>query len=143
MRGSEDTMKIADLAEKAKRARLNAQAPYSGFKVGAALEALDGKIFTGCNVENASYGLTMCAERVAILKAVSEGAKGFRRILVLSDSEKPAPPCGACRQIIWEYCGDIDVILANLKGGREKYRMKQLLPLAFDKKCLKPFSPST
>ena len=137
MMKSKARIMIADLLRKAKRARMHAQAPYSGFKVGAALETRAGRIFTGCNVENASYGLTMCAERVAILKAVSEGKWDFRRILILSDSEKPAPPCGACRQIIWEYCGDIEVILINLKGDSTKYQMKQLLPLAFDKKCLK------
>jgi cytidine deaminase len=129
-------MKLADLVSEAKQARMNARAPYSGFKVGAALETRAGKIFTGCNVENSSYGLTVCAERVAIWKAISEGESNFRRILILSDSEQPAPPCGACRQIIWEYCGDIEVILANLKGCRTRHRMKQLLPLAFDKSCL-------
>jgi cytidine deaminase len=129
-------MKLADLVSEAKQARMNARAPYSGFKVGAALETRAGKIFTGCNVENSSYGLTVCAERVAIWKALSEGEANFRRILILSDSEQPAPPCGACRQIIWEYCGDIEVILANLKGCRTRHRMKRLLPLAFDKSCL-------
>ena len=129
-------MRLADLVHEAKQARMNARAPYSGFKVGAALETRAGKIFTGCNVENSSYGLTVCAERVAVWKAISEGESNFRRILILSDSEQPAPPCGACRQIIWEYCGDIEVILANLKGCRTRHRMKRLLPLAFDKSCL-------
>jgi cytidine deaminase len=129
-------MKLADLIREAKHARMNARAPYSGFKVGAALETRSGKIFTGCNVENSSYGLTVCAERVAIWKAISEGESDFRRILILADSKQPAPPCGACRQIIWEYCGNIEVILANLKGSKTRHRMKQLLPLAFDKECL-------
>jgi cytidine deaminase len=129
-------MRLADLVHEAKQARMNARAPYSGFKVGAALETRGGKVFTGCNVENSSYGLTVCAERVAIWKALSEGESDFRRMLILTDSQQPAPPCGACRQIIWEYCGDIEVVLANLKGSRTRFRMKKLLPVAFDKRSL-------
>jgi len=129
-------MKLADLVREAKQARINARAPHSGFRVGAALETHNGKIFTGCNMESSSYGLTVCAERVAIWKAVSEGESDFRRILILTDSRQPTPPCGACRQIIWEYCGDIEVILCNLKGSKVRHRMRQLLPFAFDKSFL-------
>jgi len=129
-------MKLADLVREAKQARVNARAPHSGFRVGAALETHNGKIFTGCNMESSSYGLTVCAERVAIWKAVSEGESDFRRILILTDSRQPTPPCGACRQIIWEYCGDIEVILCNLKGSKVRHRMRQLLPFAFDKSFL-------
>jgi cytidine deaminase len=129
-------MKLADLVREANQARMKARASYSGFKVGAALETCSGKIFTGCNIESSSYGLTVCAERVAIWKALSEGESEFRRILILTRSKRPAAPCGACRQIIWEYCGDIEVILANLSGSKTRRRMKQLLPLAFDKRNL-------
>jgi len=120
------------LVEAAIRARENAHAPYSAFKVGAALESVDGSVFTGCNVENATYGLTLCAERVAVVKAVSEGASTFVRIAVAADTEEVTPPCGACRQILWEFCGDIEVILANLKGKQETVRLKDLYPRAFD-----------
>lgn len=120
------------LAECALEARLNAFAPFSGFKVGAALEDETGRIHTGCNVENATYGLTVCAERVAVLKAVSEGARRFRRIAVAADTPKVTPPCGACRQILWEFCGDIEVVLANLEGRTETLRMRDLFPRPFD-----------
>jgi len=116
--------------------RERAVADFSGFKVGAALETADGQIFTGCNVENASYGLTVCAERVAIFKAISEGHRDFRRIVVVADTASPTPPCGACRQIMWEFCGDIEVILANLTGVTAALQMKDLLPLPFDKRLL-------
>jgi cytidine deaminase len=129
-------MKLADLVREAKRARLNARTPYSGFKVGAALETRRGKIFSGCNVENSTFGLTVCAERVAVWKALSEGESDFRRIVIIVDSERLTPPCGACRQIIWEYCGDIEVILANLREERISYRMSRLLPLPFDESFL-------
>lgn len=118
-------------------ARQNAVAPYSHFQVGAALETDDGQIFTGCNVENATYGLTVCAERVAIWKALSEGRRSFRRMVVAADSDVLTPPCGACRQIIWEYCGDIPVVLANLKGARQQFQMRDLFPRAFDNSYLK------
>jgi cytidine deaminase len=107
-------------------------APFSGFTVGAALEAEDGTVITGCNIENASYGLTMCAERVAVFKAVSEGHRRFRRIAVVADTPAPTPPCGACRQILWEYVGDIQVVLANLERETGRYSLKSLLPLPFD-----------
>ena len=116
----------------AEEARERAFAPFSGFKVGAALELSDGEIVTGCNIENASYGLTMCAERVAIFKAVSEGKRDFVRIAVVADTDDLTPPCGACRQIIWEFCGDIPVIMSNLKGKSETVTMSELLPRAFD-----------
>ncbi len=125
------------LIEAAKNVRERAFAPFSNFKVGAALLSINGEIFTGCNIENASYGLTMCAERVAIFKAISEGAKDFQKICVVADTEDLTPPCGACRQIIWEFCGDVPVICANLKGDVETVQMKELLPKAFDMKFLK------
>jgi cytidine deaminase len=120
----------------ARQARENAHAPYSNFRVGAALRAQSGRVFTGCNVENATYGLTLCAERVAIFKAVSEGEHGFEAIAVLADSDCPAAPCGACRQIIWEFCGDVEVILANLKGQVEVHRVSRLFPRPFDSSFL-------
>jgi cytidine deaminase len=122
--------------EAAKTAREFAHAPFSHFKVGAALHTKSGKIFTGCNVENASYGLTICAERTAIVKAVSEGEKEFDAITVVTDADKLTPPCGACRQFIWEFCGDIPVIMANLKGDILRDRSGALLPYAFDSSFL-------
>lgn len=116
----------------ARQARDFAHAPYSRFRVGAAVRTKAGRIFSGCNIENASYGLTLCAERVAIFKAVSEGEREFDSIVVVADTEKLTPPCGACRQIIWEFCGDIPVILANLKGKIERERAGKLLPRPFD-----------
>jgi cytidine deaminase len=120
------------LIEAAKQARENAHAAYSNFRVGAALRATSGRIFGGCNVENATYGLTMCAERVAIFKAISEGERGFDAIAVVTDAESLTPPCGACRQLIWEFCGDVPVILSNLKGKNEMLRMRELFPRPFD-----------
>jgi len=116
----------------ARQAREFAHAPYSRFRVGAAVRTKAGRIFSGCNIENASYGLTLCAERVAIFKAVSEGEREFDSIAVVADTEQLTPPCGACRQIIWEFCGDIPVILANLKGKIERERAGKLLPRPFD-----------
>ena len=120
------------LVEAALKARGNAHAPFSRFRVGAALEDAEGRVFTGCNVENATYGLTVCAERVAVFKAISEGARKFRRIAVVADTESPTPPCGACRQILWEFCGDIEVVLANPRGASETLRLGDLLPRPFD-----------
>jgi cytidine deaminase len=120
------------LIEAAKQARENAHAPYSNFRVGAALRSTSGRIFGGCNVENATYGLTMCAERVAIFKAISEGERGFSAIAVVTDTEVLTPPCGACRQLMWEFCGDISVSLANLKGKIEVMQMRELFPRPFD-----------
>ena len=120
------------LISAAKQARENAHAPYSNFRVGAALRAMSGRIFGGCNVENATYGLTVCAERVAIFKAISEGERGFDAISVVTDADAFTPPCGACRQLIWEFCGDVPVILADLKGKMEVIRMRDLFPKPFD-----------
>jgi cytidine deaminase len=124
------------LLEAALAARQNAHAPFSHFKVGAALETADGRIITGCNVENATYGLTICAERVAVLKAVSEGHRQFTRVAVVADTEEPTPPCGACRQILWEFGGDLEVILGNLGGEKARYSLKELLPYPFDARFL-------
>ena len=120
----------------AKQARENAHAPYSNFRVGAALRAKSGRVFSGCNVENATLGLTCCAERTAIFKAISEGERGFEAIAVVADTDTLTPPCGACRQIIWEFCGDVPVIMANLKGKVLEERMATLLPRAFDSSFL-------
>jgi len=124
------------LVAAARAAREHAVADFSKFKVGAALETDTGEIITGCNVENASYGLTVCAERVAIFKAVSEGKRQFTRIVVVADTADPTPPCGACRQIIWEFCGDVEVTMANLSKVTKTLQMKDLLPLPFDKRLL-------
>lgn len=121
-----------ELISAALAARQNAYAPYSGFKVGAALLAKSGKIYTGCNVESATYPLTLCAERVAIFKAVSEGEAEFLAIAVTADTKRLTPPCGACRQVIWEFCGNARVLLSNLEGSRNDFEMKDLLPEAFD-----------
>ena len=120
------------MAALAIEARERAQAPYSGFRVGAALKTRSGEIVTGCNIENASYGLTMCAERVAVFKAVSEGLSDFDAVAVAADSRRLTPPCGPCRQILWEYCGDITVHLVDLKGRSRTLRPRDLLPLPFD-----------
>ena len=125
-----------NLIEAAKKARENAVAPFSNFKVGAALETADGEVYTGCNVENASYGLTVCAERVAIWKALSEGAREFRQIVVVADTDQLTTPCGACRQIIWEFCGDVTVTLTNLHEQCETVEMSKLLPRAFGREFL-------
>jgi cytidine deaminase len=126
-----------ELVKAAKEARQNSYAPYSDFRVGAAIETDDGEIYTGCNVESASYGLTVCAERVAIWKAISEGKHKITNIAVVADTKELTPPCGVCRQIIWEFGGNVPVTLANLNGGRETVEMKDLLPRAFDTKFLK------
>lgn len=124
------------LVTAARAARERAIAPYSGFLVGAALESADGRIFTGCNIENASYGLTVCAERVALLKALSEGQRSFTRIAVVADTPSPTPPCGPCRQLLWEYCGDIPVIMANLDSVSATHRLASLFPMPFDARNL-------
>jgi cytidine deaminase len=113
-------------------ARANAFAPYSKFAVGAAIEDAAGRIHTGCNIENATYGLTVCAERVAVFKAVSEGVRQFRRIAIAAATDTLTPPCGACRQILWEFCGDIEIVLLNPGGKTETYRLKDLFPKPFD-----------
>ena len=123
---------MSDLIEAALTARHHAHAPFSKFKVGAALEDNAGRIFTGCNVENATYGLTICAERVAVFKAISEGARKFNRIAVAADTDVLTPPCGACRQILWEFCGNAELILVNLHGKSETLRLTDLFPRPFD-----------
>jgi cytidine deaminase len=111
---------------------MHAHAPFSNFLVGAALEDETGRVHTGCNVENATYGLTLCAERVAVFKAISEGTRKFTRIAIATDTDNLTPPCGACRQILWEFCGDIEVILVNPRGKMETLHMKDLFPRPFD-----------
>ena len=124
---------MPDLLEAAAlKVRENAHAPFSKFKVGAAVEDESGRIFTGCNVENATFGLTLCAERVAVFKAISEGARKFRRVAVAADTDVLTPPCGACRQILWEFCGDVEITLLNLHGKTEKFQVKDLFPRPFD-----------
>ena len=123
---------VDPLASAALAARENAHAPYSHFGVGAALEDASGRVHTGCNVENATYGLTLCAERVAVFKAISEGARKFRRIAIAADTDELTPPCGACRQILWEFCGDIEIMLVNPRGKSETLQLKDLFPRAFD-----------
>jgi len=132
-RAKNDEQKLIDAA---RAAREKAYAPYSNFRVGAALRTKAGKIYSGCNIENASYGLTLCAERTAIFKAMSEGEREFDAIAVVCDTEKLTPPCGSCRQIIWEFCGDVPVILANLKGKVERDTAAKLLPRPFDRSFL-------
>jgi len=127
----------AGLVAAAIDARTRARAAFSGFKVGAALETAGGEVVTGCNVENATYGLTMCAERVALYKALSEDRSVFTRIAVVADTADPTPPCGACRQLLWEYCGDIEVVLANLSTVTARLRLSELLPRPFDARLLK------
>jgi cytidine deaminase len=130
-----------ELIERAKEARIAAHAPYSSFEVGAALVSTDGRVFTGCNIENSAYGLSMCAERVAIFKAVSEGAREFTKIAVVTDTESLTPPCGCCRQMIWEFASDgTEVILANLMGDIRAFDIKDLLPEAFDARFLEGVS---
>jgi len=123
---------MTDLAAVAIAAREKAHAPFSKFKVGAALEDESGRVYTGCNVENATYGLTICAERVAVFKAISEGARKFTRIAVAADTDVLTPPCGACRQILWEFCGDAELILVNLRGKMETLRLRDIFPRPFD-----------
>ena len=125
------------LVKAARTARRHAVATFSGFKVGAALETADGVIVTGCNVENATYGLTVCAERVAMFTALAAGHRRFRRIAVVADTVAPTPPCGACRQVLWEFGGDLEVVLANLRRETGRHRLADLLPLPFDARLLK------
>jgi cytidine deaminase len=125
-----------DLLNAARAVRENAFAAFSHFKVGAALATDDGRIITGCNVENATYGLTICAERVAVFKAISEGHRRFTRVVVVADTQDPTPPCGACRQILWEFGGDLEVILGNLQAETARFRLKDLLPCPFDARLL-------
>jgi cytidine deaminase len=128
---------LGPLIEAAKRARLQSVAPFSNFLVGAAVRTADGKVYTGCNVESASYGLTVCAERVAIWKALSEGERHFTDLAVVADTETLTPPCGTCRQIIWEFARGARIVFANLDGKSEKFDIANLLPNAFDARFLK------
>ena len=124
------------LIEAATKARLQSVAPFSKFLVGAAVRTAEGKVYIGCNIESASYGLTVCAERVAIWKALSEGERQFTELAVVADTETLTPPCGTCRQIIWEFCKNATLVLANLKGETEIVSIKELLPRAFDARFL-------
>ena len=133
---SASNLEPSPLVDTARRAREFAVAPFSRFKVGAALETADGTVVTGCNVENATYGLTICAERVAIFKALSEGHRSFTRIAIVADTAAPTPPCGACRQILWEFGGDLEVVLANLTDQKGVHRLSALFPLPFDGRLL-------
>lgn len=133
---AKDAPPLSGLSDYAREAREMAMAPYSKFKVGAALLTEDGEIITGCNVESATYGLTLCAERIAVFKAVSEGFKKFAAIAVVADSHIVTPPCGACRQVLWELCGNIWVHIADLKGHKNTMRLETLLPRPFDKRFL-------
>lgn len=126
----------AKLVRAAREARQNALAAFSGFKVGSALLAKGGKIYSGCNVENATLGLTVCAERVALWKALSEGVREFRAIAVVTAAPRPTPPCGACRQLLWEYCGDVPVHLVNTRGRTKSFYLRELFPYAFDENDL-------
>ena len=124
------------LVDAARAARGHARAAYSNFRVGAALQCADGAIVTGCNIENATYGLTVCAERVALFKALSEGHDRFVRIVVVADTAAPTPPCGPCRQLLWEYCGDIEVVMSNLERETARHQLAELLPMPFDRRLL-------
>lgn len=121
-----------ELLRAAWEVRERAHAPFSKFKVGSALRDDSGRIFTGCNVENATYGLTMCAERVAIFKAISEGAGKIEQVVVVADTNTLTPPCGACRQLLWEFCRDAELVLGNLSGQRERFGIEQIFPRPFD-----------
>ena len=124
------------LLDAARAAKELAYAPYSEFRVGAALQSTDGRIFTGCNVENVTLGLTVCAERVALFKAVSEGANQFTMLAVVAGPSRPTPPCGACRQVLWEFCGDLPIVLANLRRVTGRHQLRDLLPIPFDGRSL-------
>lgn len=119
------------LVEAARQAREQARAKYSKFKVGAALLCGDGRVFTGCNIESSSYGLTICSERVALFKALSEGADKFSRIVIVADTDELTSPCGACRQVLWDFCGDLEIVLANLAGKSKTLRLAELFPEPF------------
>ncbi len=123
---------VEELIARALEAKKHAAAPYSHFAVGAALLDRDGTIYTGCNVESSSYGLTLCAERVALGKALSEGARHFVALAIVTDLEDFCPPCGACRQLLWDYAPELEVILATPSGARRHYQLRELFPQAFD-----------
>lgn len=125
-----------DLVKAATAARENSVADFSNFKVGSAIRTDSGVIHAGCNVENATLGLTVCAERVALWKALSEGARNFTEIAVVTAAERPTPPCGACRQLLWEFCGDIPVFMVSTLGQRARLQLSELVPYPFDKRDL-------
>jgi cytidine deaminase len=127
---------LRELARFARQARKRAHAPFSNFFVGAALRTFGGEIVTGCNIENATYGLTICAERTAVFKAVSEGLRKFEAVAIAAPSKQVPAPCGACRQILWEFCGDIWVYMDDLRGHTLTRRLSELLPLPFDRRNL-------
>jgi cytidine deaminase len=127
---------LQQLIERAKAARLRSIAPFSNFLVGAAVKTAEGKVYTGCNVESASYGLTVCAERVAIWKALSEGERQFVELAIVADTESLTPPCGTCRQIIWEFAKNATIVLGNLRGETQVVSIRELLPRAFDARFL-------
>jgi cytidine deaminase len=129
-------MNINELIKKAKSAREHSYSPYSKFKVGAALKTKNGRVFTGCNIENSSYGLSICAEREVIFKAISAGEKDLDTIAVVTDSNKLTTPCGACRQVIWEFSKTMTIIVANLKGKKKEFKIKELLAHPFGKGSL-------
>ena len=126
-----DRKKTEELIALARAAKEKAYAPYSGFRVGAALLSESGEVFTGGNVENSSYGLTVCAERVAVFKAVSEGMRAFRVLVLSSDSETPIPPCGACLQVLSEFSEDLEIVSAGRTGERAAWNLRSLLPQGF------------
>ena len=130
-------MNYRKLAEAARKAKKHSYSPYSRFRVGAAVLTRTGKTYTGCNIENSSFGLTVCAERTAIFKAVSEGQRRFEAVAVASDAPGFTPPCGACRQVLFDLAGDIDVVLTNGKGSTKVLKMKDLMPYPFDGSDLK------
>lgn len=132
-----ETKVQSEVDEIAKQARLQSVAPFSRFLVGAAVRATSGKIYSGCNIESASYGLTVCAERVAIWKALSEGERDFTELSIVADTGSLTPPCGTCRQIIWEFCKNAKIKLLNLHGQSEEVSIRELLPRAFDARFLK------
>jgi cytidine deaminase len=127
-----DAERAERLIQAATASRANSVSHRSGFAVGAAIEAADGKIYGGCNVENSTYGLTVCAERVAVWKALSEGVRKFKAVAVVTGADSPTPPCGACRQILWEFVGDVPIVSATVGGARKFYTVGELLPEPFD-----------
>ena len=129
-------MDVANLVAIARRARDFAFAPFSRFKVGAAVRTRDGRVYTGCNVENASFSLTICAERVALFKAISEGTRAFTQVVIVTDAAKLTPPCGACRQVLWEFAPEAEVVLANVRGRTKRLKVASLLPEPFDSRDL-------
>ncbi len=133
---SDNRYRMDPLLEAAFTARKNAHAPYSKFLVGAALECANGMVFDGCNVESACYGLTCCAERIAVFSAVAAGARKFRRMSVATDAARLTPPCGACRQVLWDLCGDIEILLGNSKGETRTFQLRDLFPDPFDANSL-------